>query len=169
MLPRRRGEATEIKTPQTHLPLRRQGSTLMNTALCFAHNDSSLTLQRHARERTHKGGSGAWTVRTYPPPVQHPQPRRAARPQSGPSGLGAGNVACTCDVVRRRFMGRTLLKTAHRRIPAEGISIGGFAFLIPASFACARSLLVPGTCDLPRRRADARERSAVPAAGQAPD
>jgi hypothetical protein len=45
-------------------------------------------------------------------------------------------------------MGRTLWKTAHQRIPTEGVSIGGFAFLIPASSACARSLLVPGTCDL---------------------
>ena len=66
---------------------------------CFAQHDSSLTLQRHACKDAHQGGSGAWTVRTYPPPVQHPN-----------------HVACTCDVVRRRFMGRTLWKTAHRRI-----------------------------------------------------
>jgi hypothetical protein len=33
--------------------------TLMNTAPCFAQNDSSLTLPRHARKPAHKGGSGA--------------------------------------------------------------------------------------------------------------
>jgi hypothetical protein len=64
----------------------------------------SLTLQRRARQPAHKGGSGAMTLRTYPPLVQHPN-----------------RVACTCDVLRRRFMGRTLLKTAHRRIPAERV------------------------------------------------
>jgi hypothetical protein len=32
---------------------------------------------------------------------------------------------------------------------AEGVSMGGFAFLIPASSACARSLFLPGTQGLP--------------------
>ena len=66
---------------------------------CFADYDSSLTLPRHAREDAHQGGSGAWTLRTYPPPVPHPN-----------------HVACTGDVLRRRFMGRTPWKTAHKRI-----------------------------------------------------
>ncbi len=42
----------------------------------------------------------------------------------------------------------------------EGVSIGGFAFLIPASSACARSLPVPGTCDLTHRRTDASDSAA---------
>ena len=66
--------------------------------------DTPLTLQRPAREHVHKGGSGVQTLRTYLSPVRHPN-----------------HVACTCDVVRRRFMGRTLWKTAHRRIPTEGV------------------------------------------------
>jgi hypothetical protein len=49
----------------------------------------------------------------------------------------------------------------------EGVSIGGFAFLIPASSACARSLSIPGTCDLTRRRTDASD-SAVPCAWNGP-
>ncbi len=60
-----------------------------------------------------------------------------------------------------------LWKAAHRRIPAEGVSIGGFAFLLPASSACARSLLVPGTCDLTRRRTDVSD-SAAPCAWNDP-
>jgi hypothetical protein len=61
-----------------------------------------------------------------------------------------------------------LWKTAHRRIPTEGVSIKGFAFLIPASSACARSLLVPGTCDLTRRRTDTFD-SAAPCAWKGPN
>ncbi len=38
--------------------------------------------------------------------------------------------------------------------------IQGFAFLIPASSACARSLLVPGTCDLTHRQTDASDSAA---------
>ena len=38
--------------------------------------------------------------------------------------------------------------------------IQGFAFLIPAASACARSLLVPGTCDLTPRRTDASDAAA---------
>jgi hypothetical protein len=45
--------------------------------------------------------------------------------------------------------------------------IRGFAFLIPASTACARSLLVPGTCDLTHRWADASD-SAAPCAWNSP-
>ena len=61
----------------------------------------------------------------------------------------------------------SLLFPAHRRIPTERVSTGGSAFLIPASSACARSLLVPGTCDLTRRRADASD-SAAPCAWKGP-
>jgi len=64
-------------------------------------------------------------------------------------------------------MGRTLLQTAHGRIPTEGVSIGGFAFWIPASSACARSFLIPGTCDLTPRRTDASD-SAAPYAWNGP-
>ncbi len=77
---------------------------------CFAQNGLSLTLQRHARKHAHKGGSGAMTLRKYPPRVQHANPDAQERPHSGPSGLGAGNVACTCDVLWRRFMGRTFCR-----------------------------------------------------------
>jgi hypothetical protein len=35
------------------------------------------------------------------------------------------------------------------------------AFLFPASSACARSLLIPGTCDLARRRTDASDSAAA--------
>ena len=115
---------------------------------CFAHNDGPPTLQRHTRKHAHQGGSGAWTPRTHPPPVQH-----------------LSNVASTSDVLRRRFMGRTLWRTAHSpqrrcasgadwvRVPTGSVSpvgalpkrdasrlgslsygrspIQGFAFLIP--------------------------------------
>ena len=43
----------------------------------------------------------------------------------------------------------------------------GFAFSIPASSAGARSLLVPGTCDLTPRRTDASD-SAAPCAWKGP-
>jgi len=43
----------------------------------------------------------------------------------------------------------------------------GFAFLIPASSASARSLPVPGTCDLTPRRTDASE-AAAPCAWKGP-
>jgi hypothetical protein len=76
------------------------------------------------------------------------RPHRAARPHSGPSGLGAGNVACTCDVLRRRFMGRTPLEDGPSADSYGRSPIQGFAFLIPASSARARSLFIPGTCDL---------------------
>jgi len=91
-------------------------------------------------------------------------------------------------------MGRTLLKTAPRRIglgspPAlfrrwepfpkrDASRLGshsygrspseGFAFLIPAPAAGARSLLVPGTCDLTHRRTDASD-AAAPGARKGPN
>jgi hypothetical protein len=46
--------------------------------------------------------------------------------------------------------------------------IQGFAFWIPASSACARSLLVPGTCDLTPRRTDASD-SAAPCTWKGPN
>ncbi len=52
-------------------------------------------------------------------------------------------------------------------IPTEGSPIQGFAFLLPASSACARSLLVPGTCDFTGRRTDASD-SAAPCAWSSP-
>ncbi len=54
------------------------------------------------------------------------------------------------------------------RAASHGTSpIQGFAFLIPAPSACARSLLVPGTCDLTHRRTDASD-LAVPCAWNSP-
>ncbi len=64
-------------------------------------------------------------------------------------------------------MGRTPFETAHRRIPTEVVSICGFVFLIPASSACARSVVIPGTCDLTHGRTDASD-SAAPCAGKGP-
>ncbi len=117
---------------------------------CFAHHDTPPTLQRPAREYVHKGGSGAETLRTYPPPVQHPN-----------------HVAFTCDVLRRRFVGRTPFADGPS-VDSYGTSpIEGFAFWIPASSACARPLLVPGTCDLTRRRTDASD-SAAPGVRRGP-
>jgi hypothetical protein len=55
--------------------------------------------------KNRRGGSGAWTLRTYLPPVQHPN-----------------HVASTGDVLWRRFMGRILWKTAHRRTSSVGIT-----------------------------------------------
>ncbi len=57
-------------------------------------------------------------------------------------------------------MGRILLQTAHRRIPSEGVSMGGFALWIPASSACARFLLLPGTRALPEILLTARSAAA---------
>ncbi len=113
---------------------------------CPAHNDGSLTLPRPACERAHKGGSGAWTLRTHPPPVQHPN-----------------NAACTCDVLRRRFMGRTLLQTAHRRVPSEGVSFpaspSGFSPhpLVPGLFSFrARVILLADGPTRPSQRLPVR-------------
>ena len=61
---------------------------------------------------------------------------------------------------RRRFMGRTLGKTAHTADSYGKSPMEGFAFLLPAPSACARSLLVPGTCDLTPRRTDASDSAA---------
>ena len=47
------------------------------------------------------------------------------------------------------------------------IPIQGLGFLIPAPSAGARSLLIPGTCDLTQRRTDASD-SAAPAAWNSP-
>ncbi len=117
---------------------------------CFAHHDTPLILQHPAREHVHKGGSGAWTLRTYPPPTRHPN-----------------GVACTCDVLRRRFMGRTPLADGPSADSYGRSPIEGFAFLIPVPSACARSFLVPGTCDLTDRPTDASD-SAAPCAWNSP-
>jgi len=45
--------------------------------------------------------------------------------------------------------------------------IQGFAFMTAASSACARPLLVPGTCDLTHGRTDAFD-AAAPWAGRGP-
>jgi hypothetical protein len=45
--------------------------------------------------------------------------------------------------------------------------ISGFAFQIPASSVCARSVFIPGTCDLTHRRTDAFD-SAAPGARRGP-
>jgi hypothetical protein len=64
------------------------------------------------RQKERRGGSdfgelsraGAWTLRTYPPPVPP-----------------LNHVASLSDVVRRWFRGRTLWQTAPRGIPTEGV------------------------------------------------
>jgi hypothetical protein len=91
-------------------------------------------------QKKRRGGSGAWTRRTYPPPVQPPN-----------------HVTCTGDVRRRRLMGRTPLEDGPSADSSGSSPIQGFAFLIPASSAGARSLLVPGTCDLTHKRTDASD------------
>ncbi len=58
-------------------------------------------------------------------------------------------------------MGRTPLEDGPQADSYGKSLIEGFAFLIPASSACARSLLVPGTCDLTRRRTDASDSAAA--------
>ena len=57
-------------------------------------------------------------------------------------------------------MGRTLLEDGPWADSYGSSPIQGFAFLIPASAACARFLLVPGTCDLTHRRTDASDAAA---------
>ncbi len=46
--------------------------------------------------------------------------------------------------------------------------MGGSAFWIPASAACARSLLVPGTCDLTHSRTGTSD-STAPCAWNSPN
>ncbi len=111
-----------------------------------------LTLQRPAREHVHKGGSGAETLRTCSPLVQHPN-----------------SVASTCDVLRRRFMGRTPFADVPSADSCGSSLIQGFAFWIPAPSACARSLLVPGTRDLTGERSDAAQQRGRPDPNQARD
>jgi hypothetical protein len=77
-------------------------------------------------QENRRGGSGAWALRTCPSPIQHPN-----------------HVASPCDVLRRRFMGRNPLQTAHRRIPAEGPSESEASNR--SSSAGARIFIFPGT------------------------
>jgi hypothetical protein len=92
---------------------------------------------------------------------QTPQERRKAKTpprlcRPWPNGLASLSRIATTRA--RQSLSQCNLRTKGCGSWAD--STGGFDFLIPASSACARSLLVPGTCDLPRRRADARERNA---------
>jgi len=64
-------------------------------------------------------------------------------------------------------MGGTPLEDAAWADSCGKSPIHGFAFLLPASSACARSLLVPGTCDFTHRRTDAFD-SAAPYARNSP-
>ena len=106
-------------SPSTPLPsLQRH-----HNASLLRPKSTSLTLQRHARKHAHKGGSGAITLRTCSPPVQH-----------------LNNVASTSDVLRRRFMGRTPLEHGPSADSHGTSQIPSFAFPFPASSACARSL-----------------------------
>ena len=57
-------------------------------------------------------------------------------------------------------MGRTPLEDGPWADSCGRSLIQGFAFLLPASSAGARSLLVPGTCDLTPRRTDASDSAA---------
>jgi hypothetical protein len=145
---------------RTRSPPAAMSQGLMPTTMLPSHFNvppaNMCTRAVQGRRRTHMLAAGPAS-----------QPRRAARPHSGPSGLGAGNVACTCDVLRKRFMGRTPLEDGPWADSYEKSPIQGFAFLLPASSACARSLLVPGTCDLTHRRTDASD-SAAPWARNGP-
>jgi hypothetical protein len=64
-------------------------------------------------------------------------------------------------------MGRTPLADGLSADSYGRSPIQGFAFIIAASSTCARSLLVPGTCDLAHRRTDASD-SAAPGAWNGP-
>jgi hypothetical protein len=96
---------------------------------CFAHRDSSFTLQRHARKDAHNGGSGAWTLRA-PAAGRASQPRRTAALRATspplPTFSGGGSWA------------EPFVKTAHRRIPTEGVRFRAS----PSGFR--PPLLVPG-------------------------
>ncbi len=65
-------------------------------------------------------------------------------------------------------MGRTPLEDGPSADSYGRSPIPGFAFLIPASSACARSLFLPGTCDLTHRRTDAFD-SAAPCTWKGPN
>ena len=105
------------------------------------------------------------------------QPRRVHLRRS-PEAVGFPNAI---DRVGGPFLGRIPLEDGPRseyRLQAGKtllirLSFGGSedsnprkrgtpnrAFLLPASSACARSLLVPGTCDLTPRRTDASDSTA---------
>jgi hypothetical protein len=64
-------------------------------------------------------------------------------------------------------MGRTSREDGPSADSYGNSPIQGFALLIPAASACARSLLVPSTCDLIHRRTDACD-SAAPGAWNNP-
>ncbi len=64
-------------------------------------------------------------------------------------------------------MGRTPFEDGPQADSYGRSLIGGSAFLIPASSAGVRSLLVPGTCDLTHGRTDASD-SAAPSAWNGP-
>jgi hypothetical protein len=64
-------------------------------------------------------------------------------------------------------MGRTLLEDDPQADSFGRSLISGFAFQIPASSVCARSVFIPGTCDLTHRRTDAFD-SAAPGARRGP-
>jgi hypothetical protein len=139
--PRRQELMTDDRGPRPHC----------HRASSLRPHGTSLTLPCPAREHMHKGGSGAWTyARTR---------RRSGIPttsRSLPRFSGGGSWA------------EPFWKTAHQRIPVVGVSIGGFAFRIPASSACARFLFLPGTCDPIPRRTDASD-SAAPCAWSSPN
>ena len=65
-------------------------------------------------------------------------------------------------------MGRTPLEDGPWADSYGTSPIQGFAVLISASSACARSLLVPSTCDLTPRRTDASD-SAAPCTWKGPN
>jgi hypothetical protein len=65
-------------------------------------------------------------------------------------------------------MGRTPLEDGPSADSYGTSPIPGFAFWLPVSSAGARSLLVPGTCDLTPRRTDASD-SAAPCAWNGPN
>jgi hypothetical protein len=95
----------------------------------------------HRKKEAVQWGGG---IAFAPTEGQDPDNLRAAEPR-----------AMQCADKRRRFMGRTPLEDGPQ-VDSFGRSLlDGFAFPILSASACARSLLVPGTCDLTPRQADA--------------
>jgi hypothetical protein len=59
-------------------------------------------------------------------------------------------------------MGRTTFEDGPSADSCGKSQIQSFAFPFPASSTCARSLLIPGTCDLTHERSDAPKSKPVP-------
>ena len=138
-------------------PVRPSSLRCQKTSLLRGH-DTPLTLHCPARERTQKRRFRGVDRTHVPAAGPASQPRRVHFQRSpeavhGPNHFGRRPMSGFPRRRGGRLCGRSLL--------------GGFAFLLPASSACARSLLVPGTCDLTSRWTDASD-SAAPCAWSSP-